>query len=334
MIDLSHPTGELMTPAIPPPPDLFVPHAHPERQVDLGEIEMNYAVAGRDDLPALVLIPAQTESWWGYEDAMTALAESFQVFAVDLRGQGRSSRTPGRYTLDNLGNDLVRFLDLVVGRSAIVSGNSSGGVLATWLAAYAKPGQVRGAVCEDPPLFASEIAPACGHSIRQSIGPFFAVVNKWLGDQWSIGDWAGLQAAAPRELPMYVLVALQRMGILEEPDPGGPSGPPQNLKEYDPEWARSFWTGKAANGCDHAQMLSSVTVPVLLTHHYRELDPATGGLMGAISDEQVARVGALISDAEQPFEVVDLPDMVHAMHRHDPAQFAHIIRTWSGDLPS
>ena len=41
---------------------------------------------------------------------MTLLTEHFQVFAVDLRGQRRSSRTPGRYTLDNLGNDLVRFL--------------------------------------------------------------------------------------------------------------------------------------------------------------------------------------------------------------------------------
>ena len=44
---------------------------------------------------------------------MPLLAEHFQVFAVDLRGQGRSTRTPGRYTLDNMGNDLVRFIDLV-----------------------------------------------------------------------------------------------------------------------------------------------------------------------------------------------------------------------------
>ena len=65
-----------------------------------------------------------------------------------------------------MGNDLVRFVDLVIGRETIVSGNSSGGVLAAWLAAYAKPGQVRGSVCEDPPLFASELTPACGHSIH------------------------------------------------------------------------------------------------------------------------------------------------------------------------
>jgi pimeloyl-ACP methyl ester carboxylesterase len=128
---------------------------------------MNYATAGDAESPALLLVPAQTESWWGYEQAMPLLAEHFQVYAVDLRGQGRSTRTPGRYTLDNMGNDLVRFIDLVIGRPTIVSGNSSGGVLAAWLAAYAKPGQARGVVCEDPPLFSSELNPACGESIRR-----------------------------------------------------------------------------------------------------------------------------------------------------------------------
>ncbi|MGP3943718.1 alpha/beta fold hydrolase [Streptomyces sp. 6N106] len=37
---------------------------------------------------------------------MGLLAENFHVYAVDLRGQGRSSWTPKRYSLDNFGNDL------------------------------------------------------------------------------------------------------------------------------------------------------------------------------------------------------------------------------------
>jgi pimeloyl-ACP methyl ester carboxylesterase len=312
--------------------DTFITHAFDEQLVDLGEIRMNYATAGEPDRPALLLVPAQTESWWGYEQAMPLLAEHFQVFAVDLRGQGRSTRTPGRYTLDNMGNDLVRFIDLVIGRPTIVSGNSSGGVLAAWLAAYAKPGQLRGVVCEDPPLFSSETNPACGQSIRQAIGPVFAVFNKWLGDQWSIGDWSGLQAAIATELPTYVLMALQRMQMGGPPDPSAPNEPPQNMKEYDPEWARSFWTGLASAGCDHLGMLSSVTVPILLTHHFREIDGVTGGLMGAVSDQQVARTRALVTAAGQPFEVVDLPDMAHAMHAHEPQRFTAIIGEWVSGL--
>ena len=91
------------------PSETYVAHDCAEQLVDLGEVEMNYATAGSPATQALLLVPGQTESWWGYEAALPRLAEHFEVFAVDLRGQGRSTRTPGRYTLDNFANDLVRF---------------------------------------------------------------------------------------------------------------------------------------------------------------------------------------------------------------------------------
>jgi hypothetical protein len=66
---------------------IFVPHAFPEQLVDLGEIRMNYATAGAPERPALLLVPAQTESWWGYESVMSVLAEHFQGFAIATVGQ-------------------------------------------------------------------------------------------------------------------------------------------------------------------------------------------------------------------------------------------------------
>lgn len=310
--------------------DIFVPHEFEEQRADLGEVRMNYATAGSPDRPALLLIPGQTESWWGYERAMPLLAEHFRVYAVDLRGQGRSTWSPGRYTLDNMGNDLVRFLDLVIGRPAIVSGLSSGGVLSAWLSAYAKPGQVRGAVYEDPPLFASELIPSCGPSIRQAIGPVFALRNKWLGDQWSIGDWAGMQAAAAAELPASIAAALKAMAATSGPGtPPGPSQPPQNIKEYDPEWGRAFYSGTVAASCDHARMLASVRVPVLFTHHFRAIDGETGRLMGAISDLQAGRVREIIAAAGQQVSYMSFPKMAHSMHGQDPALFARTVTEWS-----
>ena len=186
------------------PGDTYIDHAIGEQLAGLGEVEMNYATAGDRGSPALLLIPGQTESWWGYEAVMPRLAENFQVFAVDLRGQGRSTRTPGRYTLDNMGNDLVRFIDRVIGRPTIVSGLSSGGVLSAWLSAYAKPGQIVAACYEDPPLFASEVRPATGPGIRQCIGPVFDLWNTYLGDQWSIGAWEAMRVAAPDRLPSWM----------------------------------------------------------------------------------------------------------------------------------
>jgi pimeloyl-ACP methyl ester carboxylesterase len=306
------------------PENTYVPHPFPERLCDTGEVEINYAVAGGADKPALLLIPGQTESWWGYERALPLLAEHFQAFAVDLRGQGRSTRTPGRYTLDNMGNDLVRFIDAAIGRPTVVSGLSSGGVLSAWLSAYARPGQVRGACYEDPPLFSSELDTSCGPSIHQAIGPMFALWSKYLGDQWSIGDWEGMGAAGTRELPGWIAGMFSAMAAGE---------PSQNLKEYDPEWGRAFSTGTVAASCDHARMLSSVKVPVLLTHHLRRIDESNGLLMGALADVQAARVRELVTAAGQRVEYKSFPTMGHSMHGQDPKRFTETLVEWAAKLP-
>src|SRR5205823_171476 len=125
-------------------PDVtYVPHAYPETLFDTGEIMLNHAVTGPASKPALLLVPPQATSWWGYEPAMKLLATDFEVFAVDLRGQGRSTRTPGRYTVDNMGNDLARFISGRIGRPVIVAGNSSGGLIAARLSAHSPPGMIR-----------------------------------------------------------------------------------------------------------------------------------------------------------------------------------------------
>jgi pimeloyl-ACP methyl ester carboxylesterase len=305
-------------------PDVFVPHEFEEHLVDLGEVRMNYATVGDPSRPALLLIPGQTESWWGYEKAMPLLAEHFCVWAVDLRGQGRSTWTPGRYTLDNIGNDLVRFLALVVGRPAVVSGLSSGGVLSAWLSAYSLPGQLRAAIYEDPPLFGSETTPAYGHSIRQSVGPMFALWAKYLGDQWSVGDWDGVRSAAARELPEWLAAGA----------PFLPPEAPQTLKEYDPEWGRAFTSGTVGASCDHARMLASVKVPVLVTHHAHRVDPQTGSVMGAMSDLQFQRVREIIEATGRRVDCQSFPEMGHAMHSIDPGLYAQTVIDWVATLPS
>jgi pimeloyl-ACP methyl ester carboxylesterase len=305
------------------PGETYVTHAFPEQLADLGEVEMNYATVGDSSQPALLLIPGQTESWWGYEQALHLLGGHFNAYAVDLRGQGRSTRTPGRYTLDNMGNDLVRFIDVVIGRPTVVSGLSSGGVLSAWLSAYAKPGQLIGAHYEDPPLFSSQVGPAIGQGINQSIGPMFLLWSTYLGDQWSIGDWEGFLAAAPDALPASMARSF--------PSRDEPS---QNLKEYDPEWARAFWYGTVAASCDHARMLRAVKVPVLLTHHFRRVDQATGALLGALSDAQAKRVLDLLDEAGVAAEYRSFETMGHSMHGQDPQLFTDTLVEWSTSLAS
>ena len=143
---------------------------------------------------------------------------------------------------------------------------------------------------------------------------------RYLGDQWSIGDWAGFQRGSAGGRAVSA---------------GSPSGsePPQFMKEYDPEWARAFFEGTASQSCDHRRMLERVKVPVLLTHHRRAVDPKTGMLIGAISDFQAQKTKELVEATGQRFEYVSLPDAAHAMHAADPERFVSVLRPWAMKVP-
>jgi hypothetical protein len=185
------------------------------------------------------------------------------------------------------------------------------------------PGQVIAAHYEDPPLFASEVQPAVGPGIRQGIGAVFHLWSTYLGSQWSIGDWDGVRDAAHDVLPPWTQAVFR---LADQP--------PQNLKEYDPEWGRGFWTGTVAASCDHERMLRSVRVPVLFTHHFRRIDDATGALMGAISDTQLARVRDLVEVAGVTFDYRSFDAMGHSMHGQDPRLFTDTLVDWSRARPS
>lgn len=310
------------------PEATYKPRRYEEQLFDTGEVQINYATVGTPDKPAVVLIPGQTESWWGYEGAMELLSEEFQAFAVDLRGQGRSSRTPGRYTYDNFGNDIIKLIAFEIKRPVIVNGLSSGGVLAAWLSAYAPPGMIRGAYYEDPPLFASETEPAFGPGIREGAGPVFELYSAYLGDQWRIGDWKGMLQNVGDFLPTHLSIPFQE-GYAKFRDE-----PPQNMKEYDPEWAKAFVTGSVGASCDHKRMLTGVKCPVLFTHHSSKIDPETGRHLGAITAHQVDQVEALIRKTGQRFTRLSFPDMGHNMHLQDPELYVRTFAQWAETLPS
>jgi len=79
-------------------------------------------------------------------------------------------------------------------------------------------------------------------------------------------------------------------------------------------------------------MLSSVKVPVLLTHHFRVVDAASGSLMGALADVQAARVRELVAAAGQKLDYRSFPTMGHSMHGQDPKLFCETLVDWAGSL--
>jgi pimeloyl-ACP methyl ester carboxylesterase len=147
----------------------------------------------------------------------------------------------------------------------------------------------------------------------------WGLYSTYLGDQWRVGDLEGMVKAAPDVFKATV---------------PNPKETPQNLKEYDPEWAKAFVTGSVGASCDHAQMLAKVKCPVLFTHHFSQVDEKTGALIGASAVRQVDEVERLVKKAGQPFVRLSFPKMGHYMHREDPELFVRTLVDWEKTLPT
>jgi len=74
-------------------------------------------------------------SMWDAQAAL--LATRFHVVRYDTRGHGGSDATPGPYTIDLLGADVLALLDHLDIERAHLVGLSMGGVVAQWLGAHA-----------------------------------------------------------------------------------------------------------------------------------------------------------------------------------------------------
>jgi pimeloyl-ACP methyl ester carboxylesterase len=115
-----------------------------------GPVHIHY-VEGPSTGPPLVLLHGVTTRWQTFLPAMSGLMARYHIYALDLRGHGRSSWTPGAYSIDDDAADVIRLLRTCVPAPAVVLGWSLGGMVATLVAAQA-PDLVHAVVLEDPPL--------------------------------------------------------------------------------------------------------------------------------------------------------------------------------------
>ncbi|MEV4223759.1 alpha/beta fold hydrolase [Nonomuraea sp. NPDC049725] len=298
-----------------------------QESAELDGVLINY-VRGPESGTPLLLIPGQMSLWSSYRSVMPELARRFTVYAVDVRGHGASSWTPGDYSWDSAGGDLARFLRDVIGRPAIVSGNSSGGVLALWCAANV-PDLVAATVLEDPPIFSVEM-------------PRFRDRDRWV--------YASLvHTAEVAENGRPADIFRQDIPIAEDksirmPDrfvdlldrlvtrharrhPGRPASLgvrwlPRSLDEtiravsmFDPDFARAFVDGRFYGDFSHEAALRAVSGPVLLMHaNWNRF--VKHGLVGAMDDDDARRVRDLA-----PQTVYRRIDARHVIHDDKPRAF-------------
>jgi 3-oxoadipate enol-lactonase len=98
-------------------------------KVEVGGVELAYAIEGEARLPAVVLLHALGENSGNWTVIAKVLAATHRVYALDLRGHGASSR-PETYSLELMRSDLLGFLDAVDLGDVSLVGHSLGAAVA------------------------------------------------------------------------------------------------------------------------------------------------------------------------------------------------------------
>ncbi|MBF0276813.1 MAG: alpha/beta hydrolase [SAR324 cluster bacterium] len=103
-------------------------------KVTLADIEVEYTVHG-EGYP-VVFIHGLAEDHRSWKHVQSSLI-GFKTYAYTLRGHGGSSAGKGKGSLEQLGQDLINFLETVTGPAQCV-GYSLGGTIVLWAAAERK----------------------------------------------------------------------------------------------------------------------------------------------------------------------------------------------------
>jgi 3-oxoadipate enol-lactonase len=100
---------------------------------ETGEVRLNYRFDGPEKAPVILLSNSLGTNLSMWDPQATVLCEKFGVLRYDTRGHGLSSVTPGSYTIEQLGRDVIALLDALKIESAHFCGLSMGGMIGMWL---------------------------------------------------------------------------------------------------------------------------------------------------------------------------------------------------------
>lgn len=96
-------------------------------------IKLHYVVGGKGQ--PLVLLPGWPQTWWSYHKIMPALAKSYRVIVVDIRGMGTSDRPAGGYDKKTMAKDIYELVKQLGYSKVNIAGHDIGSQLAFSFAA-------------------------------------------------------------------------------------------------------------------------------------------------------------------------------------------------------
>lgn len=105
--------------------------------VKSGDAQIHYALEGESSKPLLILSNSLGADFSMWDSQTPEFLQSCRVLRSDTRGHGKSSVTPGPYSIEQLGKDVLALADSRQFERFHFCGLSMGGQIGMWLAANA-----------------------------------------------------------------------------------------------------------------------------------------------------------------------------------------------------
>ena len=249
-----------------------------EAKFDAGEVEINYA-EGPGNGPPILLIHGIGGMWQNFLDVYELIHDRWHVFAVDLRGHGKSGHSDTGYDFTDYPRDIVAFVSQVISKPTVIWGHSLGAITTMTVAAEI-PELVSAAILEDPPMMIVD-SPA--------MSPFrerFIQIHRLMVEQ------------PPDD---------EVMAVLREIGPGQAEEAYQrrlsSIRNSDPAIYNRVVEGRVGPGWDPEAILAAITSPTLLM----QADPDVGA---ALLDEHAETAMKILPNAEH----VKFPGVGHGIH--------------------
>jgi pimeloyl-ACP methyl ester carboxylesterase len=118
-----------------------------EKTFNAKAVKLNYVEYGASSGKALVMLHGGAWRWQEYLSLIPSLGRRWHIYALDLRGNGRSGWVPGKYRLEEFAEDNAEFVSRLNAPAALI-GHSIGGVIALMVAARC-PDKVKALIIED-----------------------------------------------------------------------------------------------------------------------------------------------------------------------------------------
>lgn len=243
-------------------------------------VQINFVQASGFGQP-LVLLHGTASEWQSFLRLIPTFAHNFNVFALDLRGHGKSSWVSEKYRLFDYAEDIKCFLEKQIGEPCILYGHSLGAQIAIAVISLV-PAYIRALVLGDIPFY--------HHNKRMKDTMWY---DPFIELHHVISSFH-----SAKELDTYMAEQYPTM------DEQARKSRAETLSHVDPDVLATILEDRHVEGFDTDILLRQITCPVLLIQG----NPKLGA---ALKDEDMAYMTSRIQNCA----VVHMQDIGHGLPR-------------------